>query len=144
MSEGAGVPCAEPIIIIVIIIIIIIITIISSSINISIISSSINVMSVIIISIIIISSSSKCIINIINNDNNNKHVIIIIVTVDFRHFIVFFLGRDPGTLKSDIESKKHPKLISSDLRLLNWKFEDWNYGNRPYVFASIRFCPAGG
>ena len=28
--------------------------------------------------------------------------------VDFRNFIVF-LGRDPGTLKSDIVSKKHPQ-----------------------------------
>ena len=44
-----------------------------------------------------------------------------------------FLGRDPGTLKSDILSKKHPQLICSDLRLSNWKFEDWNYGNRPYI-----------
>ena len=26
-------------------------------------------------------------------------------TVDFRNFIVFLLGRDPGTLKSDIVSK---------------------------------------
>ena len=42
-----------------------------------------------------------------------------------------FSGRDPGTLKSDIVSKKHPQLICSDLRLSNWKFEDWNYGNRP-------------
>ena len=25
---------------------------------------------------------------------------------------------------------KHPQLICSDLRLSNWKFEDWNYGNR--------------
>ena len=38
-------------------------------------------------------------------------------TVDFRNFIVFFSGRDPGTLKSDIVSKKHPQLICSDLRL---------------------------
>ena len=52
--------------------------------------------------------------------------------VDFRKFIVF-LGRDPGTLKSDIVSKKHPQLICSDLRLSNWKFEDWNYGNRPWL-----------
>ena len=28
-----------------------------------------------------------------------------------------FCGRDPGTLKSDIVSKKHPQLICSDLRL---------------------------
>ena len=27
------------------------------------------------------------------------------LTVDLRNFIVFFLGRDPGTLKSDIVSK---------------------------------------
>ena len=45
-------------------------------------------------------------------------------TVDFRNFIVFLLGRDPGTLKSDIVSKKHPQLICSDLRLSNSKFED--------------------
>ena len=30
-----------------------------------------------------------------------------------------FLGRDPGTLKSDIVSKKHPQLFCSDLRLSN-------------------------
>ena len=30
-----------------------------------------------------------------------------------------FFGRDPGTLKSDIVSKKHPQLICSDLRLSN-------------------------
>ena len=40
-------------------------------------------------------------------------------TVDFRNFIVFLLGRDPGTLKSDIVSKKHPQSICSDLRLSN-------------------------
>ena len=39
--------------------------------------------------------------------------------VDFRNFIVFLLGRDPGTLKSDIASKKHPQLICSDVRLSN-------------------------
>ena len=39
--------------------------------------------------------------------------------VDVRSFIVFFSGRDPGTLKSDIVSKKHPHLICSDLRLSN-------------------------
>ena len=42
-----------------------------------------------------------------------------VTTVDFRNFIVFLLGRDPGTLKSDIVSKKHPQLICSDLRLSN-------------------------
>ena len=30
---------------------------------------------------------------------------------------MFFLGRDPGTLKSDIVSKRDPQLICSDLRL---------------------------
>ena len=30
-----------------------------------------------------------------------------------------FFGRDPGTLKSDIVSKKHPQLICSDSRLSN-------------------------
>ena len=30
-----------------------------------------------------------------------------------------FLGRDPGTLKSDIVSTKHPQLICPDLRLSN-------------------------
>ena len=29
------------------------------------------------------------------------------VTVDFRDFVVFLRGRDPGTLKSDIVSTKH-------------------------------------
>ena len=32
-------------------------------------------------------------------------------TVDFRNLIVFLLGRDPGILKSDIVSKKHPQLF---------------------------------
>ena len=52
-----------------------------------------------------------------NNDNitnNNKKFR---RTVEFRNFIVFLLGRDPGTLKSDIVSKKHPQLNCSDLRL---------------------------
>ena len=40
-------------------------------------------------------------------------------TVDFRNFIVFVSGRDPGTLKSDIVSKKHPQSICSDLKLSN-------------------------
>ena len=42
-------------------------------------------------------------------------------------------GRDPGTLKSDIVPKKHPQLFCSDLRLSSWKFEGWNYGNRPHL-----------
>ena len=46
-------------------------------------------------------------------------VIVIITTVYFRSFIVFLLGPDPGTLKSDIVSKKHPHLICPDLRLSN-------------------------
>ena len=50
----------------------------------------------------------------------------------FPKFHRVLLGREPGTLKSDIVSKKHPQLICSDSRLSNWKFEDWNYGNRPY------------
>ena len=49
----------------------------------------------------------------------------------FPKFNRVILGRDPGTLKSDIVSNKHPQLICSDLRLSIWKFEDWNYGNRP-------------
>ena len=49
----------------------------------------------------------------------------------FPKFHRVFLGRDPGTLKSDIVSNKHPQFICSDLRLSNWKFEDWYYGNRP-------------
>ena len=52
----------------------------------------------------------------------------------------FLGGRDPGTLKSDIVSKQHPQLICSDLRLSNWKFEDWNYGNRPYRYHGRYFC----
>ena len=42
----------------------------------------------------------------------------------FPKFHRVFLGRDPGTLKSDIVSKKHPQLICSDLKLSNFKFED--------------------
>ena len=37
----------------------------------------------------------------------------------FPKFHRVLLGRDPGTLKSDIVSKKHPQLICSDLRLSN-------------------------
>ena len=37
----------------------------------------------------------------------------------FPKFHRAFLGRDPGTLKSDIVSKKHPQSIYSDLRLSN-------------------------
>ena len=37
----------------------------------------------------------------------------------FPKFHRVFLGRDPGTLKSDIVSKKHPQLICADLRLSN-------------------------
>ena len=37
----------------------------------------------------------------------------------FPKFHRAFLGRDPGTLKSDFVSKKHPQLICSDLRLSN-------------------------
>ena len=33
------------------------------------------------------------------------------LTVDLRNVIVFLLGRDPGTLKSDIVSKKHPIIL---------------------------------
>ena len=31
--------------------------------------------------------------------------------------LIVFLGRDPGTLKSDIVSEKYPQLVCSDLRL---------------------------
>ena len=41
------------------------------------------------------------------------------ITVDFRNVIVFLLSRDPGTLKFDIVSNRHPQLICSDLRLSN-------------------------
>ena len=54
----------------------------------------------------------------------------------FSKFNVCFCGLDPGTLKSDIVSKKHPQSICSDLRLSNWKFEDWNNGNRPHCLCS--------
>ena len=37
----------------------------------------------------------------------------------FPKFHRVFFGRDPGTFKSDIVSKKHPQLICSDLRLSN-------------------------
>ena len=37
----------------------------------------------------------------------------------FPKFHRVFWGRDPGTLKSDIVSKKHPQLICSEFRLSN-------------------------
>ena len=42
------------------------------------------------------------------------------------------LGRDPDWNPTSCQ-KKHPQLNCSDLRLSNWKIEDWNYGNRPYA-----------
>ena len=43
----------------------------------------------------------------------------------FPKFHRVFLGRDPGTWKSDIVSnKQHPQLICSDLRLSDLKFEE--------------------
>ena len=39
----------------------------------------------------------------------------------FPKFHRVFLGRDPGTLKSDIVSKEHPQLIRPDSRLSNRK-----------------------
>ena len=62
----------------------------------------------------------------------------------FPKFHRVFLGRDPGTLESDIASKKYPQLICSDLRLSNWKFEDWNYGNRPKRPSVARACITRG
>ena len=53
-------------------------------------------------------------------------------TDDFRNIIVFLLTRNLGTLKSDIVSRKHQQCICTDLKFSNWKFEDWNYGNRPW------------
>ena len=48
------------------------------------------------------------------NNNDNKHVY-----GRFPKFHLAFLGRDSGTLKSDIVSNKQPQLICSDLRLSN-------------------------
>ena len=42
----------------------------------------------------------------------------------FPKFRRVFLGRDPGTLKSDIVPKKHTLSICPGLRLSNLKFED--------------------
>ena len=49
-----------------------------------------------------------------NNNNNNDNTDYYSRFPKFHHVL---LGRDPGTLKSDIVSKKHPQLICSDLRL---------------------------
>ena len=68
----------------------------------------------------------------------NICVIIVIVYGRFPKCHRVFLGRDAGTLKSDIVSKKqHPQSICPDLRLSNWKFEDWHYGNRPYDYYCL-------
>ena len=67
-------------------------------------------------------------------------VIVIVTNVAYSRFPKFhrvLLGRDPGTLKSIIVSKKHPQLNCSDLRLSDWKFEDWNCGNRPYTVCYL-------
>ena len=50
----------------------------------------------------------------------------------FPKFHLLFLGPRPWHIEIRHRVKKHPQLICSDLRLSNWKFEDWNYGNRPY------------
>ena len=76
---------------------------------------------IIIIIIIISSSSSSISISISNiiisnsSSSSSSSSSRSSSTVDFRNFIVFLLGRDPGTLKSDIVSTKSPQLICSDL-----------------------------
>ena len=73
--------------------------------------------------IMMISSSSSS-----SSSSSNSSIIIIIIIViiiaiiengRFPKFHRVCLGRDPGTLKSDIVSKKHPQLICSDSRLSN-------------------------
>ena len=55
-----------------------------------------------------------------NNDNNdNKDDSDNSIIQSIFEISSCLLGRDPGTLKSDIVSKKHPRLICSDLRLSN-------------------------
>ena len=56
--------------------------------------------------------------------------------VDFRNFIVFFRAETLAHWNPTSCQKKHPQSICSDLRLSNWKFEDWNYGNRPCYFVA--------
>ena len=66
-------------------------------------------------------------------------------TVDFRNFIVF-LGPRPWHIEIRHRVNKHPQLICSDLRLSNWKLEDWNYGNRPqssYLGSIRQVRPSG-
>ena len=57
----------------------------------------------------------------------------------FPKFHRVFLGRDPGTLKSDIVSKKHPQLICSDLRLSNCKIRRLTFW-KPTVPESSQRC----
>ena len=59
-------------------------------------------------------------------------------TVDFRNFIVLFWAETLAHWNPTSCQQKHPQLICSDLRLSNWRFEDWNYGNRPYYCCSWR------
>ena len=62
-------------------------------------------------------------------------------TVDFRNLIVLFWAETLAHWNPTSCQKQHPQLICSDLRLSNWKFEDWNYGNRPYEVYALP--PAG-
>ena len=59
-----------------------------------------------------------------------------------RKFHRVFVGPRPWHIEIRHRVKKtHPQLICSDLRLSNWNFEDWNYGNRPYgVSLLIHVC----
>ena len=50
----------------------------------------------------------------------------------FPKFHRVFVGPRPWHIEMRHRVKKHPQLICSDLRLSNCKFEDLNYGNRPY------------
>ena len=59
-------------------------------------------------------------------------------TIDFRNFIVFFWAETLAHWNPTSCQQTHPQLICSDLRLSNWKFEDWNYGNRPYRKRELR------
>ena len=87
-----------------------------------------------------------------NNGNDDLIAIIVIETVGIKLMLLMMMiiliaflimirsiseisscifGPRPWHIEIRHRVKKSPQLICSDLRLSNWKSEDWNYGNRP-------------
>ena len=58
----------------------------------------------------------------------------------FPKFHRVFLGREPGTLKSDIVSNKTSTISLFGIETLKLKFRRLNYGNRPWLLGVSLLC----